>query len=84
MTYRMSEKRKTTDWLKTNWQLHLEVFRLRNQGWKLQAIGDKFGLSRQRILAMYQKMARLTVGQAEEVERYANYLSKLPIDNTSK
>lgn len=84
MTYTMSEKRRTVDWLKTNWELHLEVFRLRNQGWKLQVIGDKFGLSRQRILAMYKKMARLTVRQAEEVERYANYLSKLPIDNTSK
>ena len=77
----MSEERKARDFLQNNWLVALEVFRLRNQGWTLQSIGDKFGLSRQRTLTIYQKMTKLTTEEAEKVEKYVN---KLAIDNTSK
>jgi len=78
MTYTMTPKRKQVDFMQTNWELHLEVFRLRNQGWKYEQIGRKLGLTRQRIFAMYKKMARLTVEEAEKIQKY---VANLGIDN---
>lgn len=84
MTYNLSLKRRIQDLKKFNWEIALEVLRLHNQGWTYEAIGDKLGLTRQRVHAIFKAVGSMTVEEAELGQRVTEYLNKLPVDNTNK
>jgi len=74
--YTMSVKRRIKDLASFDFDQAIQVLTLRNQGWTFDQIGDHFGLSHQRVMAIYKQVAGMTV---EEAELYQNVFSKLHI-----
>jgi len=64
--YTVSEKVLNARARMTNWEKRLEVFRLKNQGWSYQQIGDYLGQSRQSIQDIYRKISTMTVKEIEK------------------
>ena len=67
--YTITEKRKQNDIRSANWEKRLEIFILRNQGWKFAAIAKKLGCTRQFASFTYNKIKNMTV---EEINKLAN------------
>lgn len=60
-----TQKRLNQDKRSANWLSRLEIFRLRNQGWTFAQIGEKMGVTRQRICSQYHRVKDMDVRELE-------------------
>jgi len=65
--YTMSDKRKMQDLLQADWERRIKVLTLVNQGWTMDRIGQRLGMSKQAVSQMYNKIKKMTVKEAEQI-----------------
>jgi len=70
--YNMSQKKLDHIKSMTDWEKRLEIFRLYNQGWTYDQIGEKLDITKQRVGEIYRSIEHMTL---EEVE--AEYTKSL-------
>ena len=68
--YTRSQKRLEAEMRQADWELRLEVLRLRTRGWTYQQIADKYNVSRQNIFSIYKKIKTMPVSQATAITQY--------------
>ena len=70
--YKISDKWKLANLNRMDFEKRIEVVILRNQGWTLQQIADKWGTTKQAVLDLYKKVSKMTVKQLEEEREKIN------------
>lgn len=75
----MSISRRIKDLRSFDFDKAIQILFLRNQGWTFDQIGEHFGLSHQRVMAIYKQVAGMTTEEAELYRKVFDFLANLPI-----
>jgi DNA-directed RNA polymerase sigma subunit (sigma70/sigma32) len=63
----MTDKRKARDESMINWEKRMEIARLMNQGWTTNKVGEKLGISGQRVRQINKVIRGKTIQELEEM-----------------